>query len=104
MSDIIDFDHESLVALREARRRVQSLARDQGEVMRGEVTDIDDHRPHLVLTTAAASNVIPVALAEEWARGTKPLPDDEILRRIILEWLCFIGAVPEDHHNDDPAA
>lgn len=65
--------------------------------MTAQIIDIDEHRPHLVIDCsgapgepAGAIHVVPVALAVDWGTGAKPLPEDEIVRRIIREWLCFM--------------
>lgn len=62
----------------------------------GTVISLDDHRPHITITTQANSvHVIPVAFFEAVARGQLTVDDldrrDEIMRLIIAEWLDLIG-------------
>lgn len=66
--------------------------------MAADVLVLDDHRPHIVIAEDAPAgkvHVVPLALALDWASGKKPLPEDGILRRIIVEWLACLrtGAV-----------
>ena len=62
----------------------------------GTVTSMDDHRPHVTVTTHAnVAHVIPVAFFEAVARGQLTVDDldgrDEIMRIVIAEWLEHIG-------------
>lgn len=76
----------------------------------GEVIEIDNHRPHLVIDARANAlqgerptvHVVPVALAIEWARGTKPLPEPDILRHVITEWLAALIGEFEPVYEDGP--
>jgi len=70
--------------------------------MIAQVVALDDYRPHLSVAVnnpdgTVTAHVIPVSLALEWAAGEKPLPvgqdgklDEALIRRIIVEWLCFL--------------
>lgn len=62
----------------------------------GTVTSLDDHRPHVSITTQANTvHVIPVAFFEAVARGQLTVDHldgrDEIMRVIVAGWLDYIG-------------
>lgn len=63
----------------------------------GSVISLDEHRPHVTLTTQANTvHVIPVAFFEAVARGQLTVDDldcrrDQILRLVVAEWLESIG-------------
>jgi hypothetical protein len=64
--------------------------------MAAEVIDLSEHRPHLVIDCTkdegAIVHVVPVSLALDWASGKQPLPEPEVIRRIITEWLACLHA------------
>ena len=55
------------------------------------MVDLDDHRPHVVVTAEGRTHVIPTATLEGVANGTMAVHelDDSgpIIRAIIREWL-----------------
>jgi hypothetical protein len=69
--------------------------------MSAKVVSLDDQRPHLLIHTDGKIHVVPVALALDWASGKQELPDADILRRIITEWLCCAKAGCIEHAIED---
>lgn len=66
------------------------------------VIHLDDHRPHLTITTHANTvHVIPLSFFIDAARGKLPIENlgehrDAILRVVLGEWLSMLGlAEPE---------
>ena len=62
----------------------------------GTVTSMDDHRPHVTITTQTnAVHVIPLSLFEAIARGQLTVDAldmrDNIMRAVIAEWMDLIG-------------
>ena len=55
------------------------------------MVDLDEHRPHVVVTAEGKTHVIPISVLEQIADGTMALHglDDHepILRTIVREWL-----------------
>ncbi len=60
------------------------------------VHNIDDARPHLVLSCEDAVHVIPMKLAIGWANGEAPLPEDSIVRKVFTEWLLYLTGEQTD--------
>jgi predicted transcriptional regulator len=59
----------------------------------GEVLDIADHRPHLMVVASDAVHVIPQALIRDVVAGTQPssILTEPVVQRIIEEWLESLG-------------
>lgn len=55
----------------------------------GNVVAIDDMRPHVVVHASDAAHVLPVALLQDVAKGSKPssILTEPVIQRIIEEWL-----------------
>lgn len=68
-------------------------ARRLNDHRNGKVTDLDAHRPHIVVETGPEGDkcvhVIPVSDLLAYARGADTLPD-EVVRRIVVEWFHLI--------------
>lgn len=63
----------------------------------GTISNLDDHRPHAVITTFAGDvHVIPVSFFKDLAEGRMTIDDldhrDAIVQIIVAEWLDYIGA------------
>ncbi|WP_312143237.1 hypothetical protein [Stutzerimonas kunmingensis] len=55
----------------------------------GDVVELEDMRPHVVVHAADAAHVLPVSLLEDVAKGAKPseILTEPVIQRIIEEWL-----------------
>jgi len=63
----------------------------------GTVTNLDDRRPHITITTLDGNaHVVPVAYFVDVAKGVQSIDSlddrDAILRVVVAEWLEHIGA------------
>lgn len=60
--------------------------------MDGEVVDMSERMPHLCIQANSGASVMPVSLVRDVADGRQS-PEtlgDEVLMRIVGEWLAFI--------------
>lgn len=55
----------------------------------GDVVQMEDMRPHVVVRATDSAHVIPVSLLEDVANGAKPskVLTEPVIQRIIEEWL-----------------
>ncbi|WP_425054779.1 hypothetical protein [Pseudomonas abyssi] len=60
--------------------------------MAGDVVDMSERMPHLCIQTKSGASVMPVSLVRDVAAGrqTPEALGDEVLMRIVGEWLAFI--------------
>jgi|TARA_X000001388_G_scaffold3203_6_gene2342 purine nucleoside phosphorylase len=65
--------------------------------MAGDVVDMSERMPHLCIQTKSGASVMPVSLVRDVATGRQS-PEalgDEVLMRIVGEWLEFIQGGPK---------
>lgn len=79
-----------------------SMDAPKPEPVSAKVIQLDDHRPHLTITTHANKvHVIPLSFFVDVAKGRLPIDNlgehrDAILRVVLGEWLSMMGlAEPE---------
>lgn len=55
----------------------------------GDVVQLEDKRPHVVVHASDAAHVLPLSLLEDVAKGDKPsqILTEPVIQRIIEEWL-----------------
>lgn len=65
--------------------------------MAGDVVDMSERMPHLYIQTKSGASVMPVALVRDVAAGRQSTEalGDEVLMRIVGEWLELIQGDPK---------
>ena len=59
--------------------------------MNDNVEELDKYRPRLYVTVDGEEMEYPLRLIVGWAAGTHPLPEEKVIRFIILEWIANIA-------------
>ena len=57
------------------------------------VEELDKHRPRLYVTVDGKTTEYPIRTIIGWASGAYPLPEEKVLRFIIMEWIANIAGI-----------